>query len=106
MLIASVLYFLNYRLIKNFIYHKYPYIIGRGLRLGKSFSMSGKEREKNWKLIEDLGILKALEYILEHPEFLAKQAKFNIDTEEVEHNDVYIYKTLRYPPKSTPPTAS
>lgn len=23
-----------------------------------------------------------------------------------ERNDVYIYKTLRYPPKSTPPTAN
>jgi hypothetical protein len=23
-----------------------------------------------------------------------------------ERNDVYIYKTLRYPPKSTPPTAT
>jgi len=26
--------------------------------------------------------------------------------EEEERNDVYIYKTLQYPPKSTPPTAT
>jgi hypothetical protein len=26
------------------------------------------------------------------------------EEEEEERNDVYIYKTLRYPPKSTPPT--
>jgi hypothetical protein len=28
------------------------------------------------------------------------------EEEEEERNDVYIYKTLRYPPKSTPPTAN
>jgi hypothetical protein len=27
-----------------------------------------------------------------------------VDEEEEERNDVCIYKTLRYPPKSTPPT--
>jgi hypothetical protein len=27
------------------------------------------------------------------------------EMEREERNDVYIYKTLRYPPKSTPPTA-
>jgi hypothetical protein len=28
------------------------------------------------------------------------------ETETKELNDVYIYKTLRYPPKSTPPTVN
>lgn len=28
------------------------------------------------------------------------------EEEEKERNDVYIYKTLRYPPKSAPPTAN
>jgi hypothetical protein len=28
------------------------------------------------------------------------------EEEEEERNDVYIYKTLRYPSKSTPPTAT
>lgn len=28
------------------------------------------------------------------------------EMETEERNDVYIYKTLRYPPKSTPPTAN
>jgi hypothetical protein len=32
---------------------------------------------------------------------------FLLDEEEVEErNDICIYKTLRYPPKSTPPTAN
>jgi len=30
--------------------------------------------------------------------------KFFSGEEEEKRNDVYIYKTLRYPPKSTPPT--
>jgi len=39
--------------------------------------------------------------------FMEKISKklFLLDEEKVEeHYDVYIYKTLRYPPKSTPPT--
>ena len=26
------------------------------------------------------------------------------DEEEIERNDIYIYKTVKYPPRSTPPT--
>jgi hypothetical protein len=32
--------------------------------------------------------------------------KTNTEEEVEERNDVYIYKTLRYPPKSIPPTAT
>jgi len=35
---------------------------------------------------------------------LSKKLFFLNEEEEEERNDVYIYKTLRYPPKSTPPT--
>jgi hypothetical protein len=57
----------------------------------------------------------------EHPEeldeFMKKLEQFykkhpykniilTFDIEEEERNDVCIYKTLRYPPKSTPPTAN
>ena len=58
--------------------------------------MTDKERVENCKqhginLFSELGILyrKLLDKISEE------------ETEE--RNDVYIYKTLRYPPKSTPP---
>jgi hypothetical protein len=37
---------------------------------------------------------------------LSKKLFFLDEEEEEERNDVYIYKTLRYPPKSTPPTAN
>jgi len=44
-------------------------------------------------------ILKKLE------EFRLKFVEGEINSEEEERNDVYIYKTLRYTPKSTPPNA-
>jgi len=37
-------------------------------------------------------------------EKLSKKLLFLKEDEEEERNDVYIYQTLRYPPKSTPPT--
>jgi hypothetical protein len=37
---------------------------------------------------------------------LSKKLFFLDEEEEEERNDVCIYKTLRYPPKSTPPTAN
>jgi len=37
-------------------------------------------------------------------EKLSKKLLFLKEDEEDERNDIYIYKTLRYPPKSTPPT--
>jgi hypothetical protein len=39
---------------------------------------------------------------------MLKRLKLLTENEEEieERNDVYIYQTLRYPPKSTPPTAT
>ena len=41
-------------------------------------------------------------------DIMLKRLKLLIENEEEikERNDVYIYQTLRYPPKSTPPTAN
>ena len=50
---------------------------------------------------EDLEeILKKLE------ELRLKFVEGETNSEEEERNDVHIYKTLRYPPNSTPPTPS
>ena len=39
---------------------------------------------------------------------LLDMVRLSADEEEIamERNDVYIYKTLRYPPKSTPPSVT
>ena len=68
----------------------------------KEHSMTDKEGYINWKLSEESNDIKP-----EIKKYL--QMRFGIffyeeDTEE--RNDIYIYKTLRYPPKSTPPTAN
>ena len=65
----------------------------------KEFSMTDKERVENCKLHEvdlfsDFGLLL-------YKKLLGKSMSEE-DTEE--RNDVYLYKTLIYPPKSTPPT--
>ena len=52
-----------------------------------------KMRREAWKKMDD-------EFKLR---FLSVFRSLQEDTIE-ERNDVYIYKTLRYPPKSTPPT--
>jgi len=67
--------------------------------LVKEFSMTDKERVENCKLHEvdlfsDFGLLI-------YKKLLGKSTSKE-DTEE--RNDVYLYKTLIYPPKSTPPT--
>ena len=72
--------------------------------MGKDFSMNNKETKKNCNLSGELGIAKAFEYVDEHPDLIKILTSIEEDVEE--RNDVYIYKTLRYPPKSTPPTAN
>ena len=42
-------------------------------------------------------------YYLFGNDFFIKRDKGE-NEEEIERNDVYIYKTVKYPPKSTPPT--
>jgi len=63
--------------------------------------MNSREMELNWKLFEE-------DYVTK-PEikkrFLKLCDRF-VCLVEKERNDVFIYKTLRYPPKSTPPTAN
>jgi len=71
--------------------------------LVKEFSMTSKEMEVNWKLFEQSYNIKPDINILKR--FIGGLGKY--ESEEVqERNDVYIYKTLRYPPKSTPPKAT
>jgi hypothetical protein len=48
-----------------------------------------------------------LRMILENPPLPLKIKLLSEAEEETEeHNDVYIYRTLKYPPGSTPPTAA
>jgi hypothetical protein len=64
--------------------------------------MTNRERILNWKLFSNSYISK--------PEVKKKFQRFfcNSQSEEKakEYNDIYIYKTLRYPPNSVPPTAN
>jgi len=39
-------------------------------------------------------------------ESMIKKLKLLAEEEIEERNDIYLYKTLRYPPKSTPPTTN
>lgn len=63
----------------------------------KEFSMTPRERAENWKLFEksydNKHRIKKLLEILDK----------TVCKDDDERNDVHIYKTLRYPPKSTPP---
>ena len=69
--------------------------------MGKEFSMSDKEKEENCKLWGgDLGIKLRRSNNLQ--ELLNK---FRIQTDVEERNDVVLYKTIRYPPKKSPPNA-
>ena len=49
---------------------------------------------------------KSFEEIERELERMSKKFIKRIFPEEEERNDVYIYKTIKYPPKSTPPTAN
>jgi hypothetical protein len=71
--------------------------------LVKEFSMTGWEREKNWKLTMGDSILKPK--LFKGYKKLFNKIIFEKKDRE-ERNDVYIYETLRYPPKSIPPTAN
>ena len=71
--------------------------------LVKEFSMTDWEREKNWKLFSGESnikpkLFKGYKKLFNKIIFEKKDGK--------ERNDVCIYETLRYPPKSTPPTAN
>lgn len=72
----------------------------RGGQLVKEFSMTPWEIEENLRLFKQdyntKSKIKKLFNILD----------INIYEKDEERNDVYIYKTLRYPPKSTPPSAN
>jgi predicted transcriptional regulator len=65
-------------------------------------SIVEERRKKAIDLFIELGIPKTLAKSLA---FLS-ESKTNTEDELEERNDVCIYKTLRYPPKSTPPTAT
>jgi len=65
--------------------------------------MTSKEIEVNWKLFEQSYNIKSDINILKR--FLGDLGKYEFEETE-ERNDVYIYKTLRYPPKSIPPKAT
>jgi hypothetical protein len=62
---------------------------------------------------EEEGELFFKNYTDKEPNFLrskffeefVKRMLATLKTEEEERNDVYIYRTIRYPPKSKPPTA-
>ena len=69
--------------------------------MAKEFSMTLKEMWINWKLFEESYTIKPLKKM----RFLNLCGKPFCELEE-KRNDVYFYKTLRYPPKSTPPTSN
>lgn len=67
-------------------------------------SIVEERRKKAIDLFIELGMPKTLAKSLV---FLSEsETNHDEETEIKELNDVYIYKTLRYPPKSTPPTGN
>lgn len=68
----------------------------------KEFSMTDKEKYINLKLFEEGYWTSA-----ETKKCLKRCFGIYFYEDELEErNDIHIYKTLRYPPKSTPPTAN
>jgi hypothetical protein len=65
--------------------------------LGKNSANLDEEKDETY-----FSYFRAMEKWGTHLHFLSRF----ITGDEEEHNDVYIYKTLQYPPKSTPPTAN
>ena len=88
-------YFLNHHFIINFIYHKHTYIIRRGEWLFRFIPY--EEYCQLYELVTELRAPMTTDELLDELKKL---------DEVEERNDVYIYSTLRYPPKSTPPTAN
>lgn len=64
----------------------------------------------HFELVTELHEPQSLEAIIEELEKISdkKYKKYSLlDEEEIEErNDVIIYNTIKYPPKSTPPTAN
>jgi len=87
--------FFNHCLIKNFIYHKHPYISRRGEWLFRFISY--EEYSKLYELVTELREPITTEELMDG---------LNKLEEVEERNDVYIYQKIRYPPKSAPPTAN
>ena len=72
----------------------------RGGQLVKEFSMTP------WEIAENLRLFKQDYNTKSKIKKLFNILDINIYEKDEERNDVYIYKTLRYPPKSTPPSAN
>ena len=68
-----------------------------------------EEYMNNFEVVTELRTPKSIEEILAELDMMNEKLSKKLlllDEEEIEErNDVYIYKTLRYPPKSIPPTA-
>ena len=62
--------------------------------------MNSWEREENWRLF--------MEGCADKPEIieLLRILGMTANENEEERNDVYIYETLLYPPRSSPPNAN
>lgn len=71
--------------------------------LVKEFSMTSWEREKNWKLVVGDSSIKPK--LFKGYKNLFSKAICEKKNKK-KRNDVYIYETLRYPPKSIPPSAN
>jgi len=62
----------------------------------------------SFELVTELRTPKSIEEIRAEIDKMNKELSKKLvlfdEEEEEESNDVYIYKTIKYPPKSTPPT--